>query len=188
MKKIFLLFLLANKAFGMSYIDNPNFDLYLKGWVCIGAHELITYDEEDRNRIFSEKYVVAKNCYYELQNVPLDVALYYTVEVGFHDIEKKDSQRQIRVEIVEMWNGQFTSIFSILTTTLVKLLDENSWHVINSVYPVYRKNENSTLSFIVASEHFQEIHLNYAQVGLDPMALGGRGPRPRQLDSSKNDL
>lgn len=175
-------FLFANQLIAMSYIDNPNFELHLKGWQCPSDCKVVSYDEHTRNRIFRENYVSSRFLTYDL-NPPVDVPLYYSIEVGYARETQEDDPLQIQMEIREDWDEGWKSVFNILTQALVTVTGEDQWHIINSVYPVYRKNVNSSMSLVLMSAGMTQIHLNYAQVGTDPASLGGRGPRARPTPS-----
>ena len=110
-------------------------------------------------------------------NVPSNIPLYFKTEVGFEG----PGSPEVTITIFECSNPILNYLASLLTSKVVVISNSARWSEINSDYPVYKRTDNSYLIFEVTfrtnkAEYFQ---LNYAQVGTDPISLGGRGGRPK---------
>ena len=71
----------------------------------------------------------------------------------------------------------------LLSVKTLEFADSGVWHLIISDYPAYKKHEDSKLELRI--ERISEngiLQINYAQVGSDPKALGGRGARKKNFN------
>lgn len=74
---------------------------------------------------------------------------------------------------------------NLLSAKTVELTGTDIWHVVASDYPAYKKySDSALLLWVRRGTKVETFQLNYAQVGGDPKALGGRGPRKKNFNAN----
>ena len=170
--------------------------------------ELKPYKEHTRQGIISDQYaeIFKNNYFYVMNGVSNGVPLYFAVEIG------TDSQSQVSFEIklTELYkrtakngrscDGNFNTAdrndmavltecrgmpaSGLLAVKNLTVQGNDIWHWISSDYPAYTKKIDSevqlSISVLGQANIFQ---INYAQVGTDPKALGGRGARKKNFNA-----
>ena len=119
----------------------------------------------------------SEKVWYATKKVPIDIPLYFKIEAGFEGGDELD----VIVSLYEASDDVLMSQSELLTSKTVRISNSTKWYVITSDYPVYKTKESTYLKLVVAfsSENAVYFQLNYAQVGSDPISLGGRGSREK---------
>ncbi len=206
-----LILLLSSTINAANYVDNPNFDITfpncpsclkgLNGWHISPFTTTVSYKERIPQGLLHSQYIeyswehknyggilyfgrtpTAGIFFYAMNGVPKDIPLYFAIEVG----HAQDGPVRIEVELHEVsggGDGRGGRVeTSILSRQTVEINNKESWLVIASDYPAYKKHENWPLLLVITFPYrSSKVQLNYAQVGTDPKALGGRGARKKNF-------
>lgn len=153
----------------------------------------------------AENYIV-----YHFRDVPAEQPLYFVVEVGteseglfnvevilVENYRFECGGKLCRDHHLDDWGRGYMAhlrncreycesklpYFAMLSKKNMDLRGKDLWHVVSSEYQGYKKYKDSDL-ILKISCFTQDIsfQINFAQVGTDPKALGGRGARNKNFE------
>ncbi|MEI6790524.1 MAG: hypothetical protein WCK42_05025 [Myxococcaceae bacterium] len=183
---------LPNNMHGRIFVKSVKYREHLRDVVIHDQYYEYSYGQEPRSGLRGYELlgfnIIPGIFAYVMCKVPQDVQLYFLVEVG-HKYDQTLLVEVILEEITNRMNPKgrdYNAIHDnhILSKKRVEIHDQNSWTLIQSDYPAYKKHECSILLLkIIFPEKTNAVQLNYAQVGTDPKALGGRGARNKNFEN-----